>query len=161
MSASQGPARAGLIKMTKILAPTDFSQGATEALEWAGAVGTAFHAALVVLHVIDLDALAFLNLSGERAYEPVPIELLERIRADAERALARVIEAFPGSQPMMREGSPREVILEVAKELGANLIVVGTHGRSALARVPFGSVADYVIRHSVVPVLTVRTPHAA
>lgn len=149
------------MRVSKILAPTDFSQGATAALQWAGAVSTAFHADLLVVHVIDLDALAYLNLSGERAYEPVPIELLERIRADAERALARVTESFPGSQPMLREGSPREVILQVATALGADLIVVGTHGRSGLARVAFGSVADYVIRHSMVPVLTVREPHPA
>jgi len=147
--------------VSRILAPTDFSRGATPALHWAAGVKTAFHSELVVLHVIDVDALAYMNLSGERAYEPVPVELLERIRADAERAMARVTESFPGSQPMIREGSPREVILQVAKELGASLIALGTHGRSGLARVAFRSVADYVIRHSTVPVLTVREPDAA
>jgi nucleotide-binding universal stress UspA family protein len=145
-------------RVSRVLVPTDFSRGATKALGWAVALKTAFHAELVVLHVVDFDALAYMNLSGERAYEPIPIELLERIRADAERAMARVTESFPGSQPMIREGSPRAIIPEVAKELNASLIVMGTHGRSGLARVAFGSVADYVIRHSPVPVLTVREP---
>ena len=163
MSASQGTARERNISLSRILVPTDFSPGATKALHWAVAVKTAFHAELVVLHVVDLDALAYIGgdptLGGPS--QLVPAELLEQIRADAEQALSRITESFPGIQPMVREGSPREIILQVAQELGANLIVMGTHGRSGMARVAFGSVADHVSRHSKVPVLTVREPEAA
>lgn len=163
MSASQGTARERNISLSRILAPTDFSPGATKALHWAVAVKTAFHAELVVLHVVDLDALAYIGgdptLGGPS--QLVPAELLEQIRADAEQALSRITESFPGIQPMVREGSPREIILQVAQELGANLIVMGTHGRSGMARVAFGSVADHVSRHSKVPVLTVREPETA
>lgn len=165
MTTSRGPAGARDPWVGRILAPTDFSRGATKALQWAVAVKTAFHAELVVLHVVDLDALAYLDLGGDPAVggtsRPVSLELLERIRADAGRALSRITESFPEVQPLLREGSPREVILEVAKELASDLIVLGTHGRSGLARVAFGSVADHVIRHSKVPILTVRDPEAA
>ena len=165
MSTPQGSARERDIRVGRILAPTDFSSGATKALQWAVAMKTAFYAELVVLHVVDLDALAYLDLGGDPALggtsQLVSLELLERIRADAEQTLSRGTESFPGIQPLVREGSPREVILEVAKELGTDLIVMGTHGRSGLARVAFGSVADHVIRHSKVPVLTVREPEAA
>jgi nucleotide-binding universal stress UspA family protein len=160
LNVSQGTARGQTIRVSRILAPTDFSLGAKRALLWAVTLNTAFHAELIVLHVVDLDALAYLNLGGDPALggapQPVSAEMLERLRADAEQALARFTESFPGIHPMLREGSPREAILQVAEEVGTDLIVMGTHGRSGLARVAFGSVADHIIRHSKVPVLTVR-----
>ena len=160
MNASQSTGRGPTIGVSRILAPTDFSPGAKRALLWAVTLNTAFLAELIVLHVIDFDALAYLDLGGDPALggtsQPVSTEMLERLRADAEHALARFTESFPGIHPMLREGSPREVILQVAKEVGTDLIVMGTHGRSGLARVAFGSVADHTIRHSKVPVLTVR-----
>jgi nucleotide-binding universal stress UspA family protein len=57
---------------------------------------------------------------------------------------------------MVREGMPRAAILDVAREVGADLIVMGTHGRTGLTHVVFGSVAEHVVRHSRIPVLTVR-----
>ena len=160
MNTSEGAGRGRTIGVGRILAPTDFSAGAKRALSWAVTLNTTFRAELIVLHVIDLDALAYLDLGGDPAlggtFEPVSTGVLERLRADAEHALARFTEPFPGIRPMLREGSPREVILEVAEEVGSDVIVMGTHGRSGFARVAFGSVADHIIRHSKVPVLTVR-----
>ena len=165
MNASQGPASALAVGVNRILAPTDFSAGATKALQWAVAMSTAFHAELTILHVVDLDALAYLDVGGDPALggtsQFVSVGVLEQVRSDAEHALSRVAEAFPGAHTMLREGSPREAILQVAGELGTDLIVMGTHGRSGLARVAFGSVADHVIRHSKVPVVTVRERGAA
>ena len=160
MDASPGTAIGQTIAVNRILAPTDFSSGAETALRWAVTLNTVFDAELIVLHVIDLDALAYLDLGGDPALggtsQPVSAGILERLRADAEHALARFTESFPGIHSMLREGSPREAILQVADELRADLIVMGTHGRSGLARVAFGGVADHVIRHSTVPVFTVR-----
>jgi len=55
------------------------------------------------------------------------------------------------------EGDPATVILEVAEETGAGLIVMGTHGRTGLGRLVMGSVAEQVLRTAPCPVLTVRT----
>ena len=160
MDASPGTATGRTVAVNRILAPTDFSSGAETALQWAVTLNTAFHAELIVLHVIDLDALAYLDLGGDPALggtsQPVSAGTLERLRADAERALARFTASFPGIHSMLREGSPRETILRVANEVRTDLIVMGTHGRSGLARVAFGGVADHIIRHSTVPVFTVR-----
>jgi nucleotide-binding universal stress UspA family protein len=160
LDASRGPAGGRTIAVSRILAPTDFSSGATRALQWAVTLNTAFHAELIVLHVVDLDALAFLDLGGDPALggtsQPVSAGTLERLRAEAEHALARLTAPFPGIRSMLREGSPREAILQVAEEVSTDLIVMGTHGRSGLARVAFGGVADHIIRHSTIPVFTVR-----
>ena len=160
MDASPGTATGRTVAVNRILAPTDFSSGAETALQWAVTLNTAFHAELIVLHVIDLDALAYLDLGGDPALggtsQPVSAGTLERLRADAERALARFTASFPGIHSMLREGSPQEAILQVADEVRTDLIVMGTHGRSGLARVALGGIADQIIRHSTVPVFTVR-----
>ena len=63
---------------------------------------------------------------------------------------------FPTARTLIKEGTPRSVILEVAADLDVDLIVMGTHGRTGLAHVFFGSVAEFVVRHSRIPVLTAR-----
>lgn len=161
VSAPQDTATERSVRLGRILVPTDFSPDATRALHWAVAMKDAFHAALTVLHVVDLDALAYMDSGGVLPLggpQPTSLKLLERVRADAEHALSRLTESIPGVQPLLREGSPQETILEVVGELGIDLIVMGTRGRPGLARVAFGSVADHVVRNSRVPVLIVRKP---
>jgi len=139
-----------------ILVPTDFSPGAAGALEWAQALAAAFGAEVVLLHVLDLSLAALAGLPSALAMVPAAGELLERIRAETAQEMATLAARLPGARSVIREGAPRPVILEVAQEVGADLIVMGTHGRTGLTHVFFGSVAEYVVRHSRVPVLTVR-----
>jgi universal stress protein A len=61
---------------------------------------------------------------------------------------------------MLRSGAPWQQTLEVAREIGADLIVMGTHGRSGLAHAFLGSVAEKVVRMSPIPVLTLRAEDA-
>jgi nucleotide-binding universal stress UspA family protein len=63
---------------------------------------------------------------------------------------------MPDAQIVIREASARPAIVDVALELNCQMIVMGTHGRSGLEHLLMGSVAEYVVRHSRVPVLTVR-----
>ncbi len=65
-------------------------------------------------------------------------------------------QLVPDAEAIIREGSPRPLIVEAALELECQMIVMGTHGRSGLAHLLMGSVAEYVVRYSKVPVLTVR-----
>ena len=58
-------------------------------------------------------------------------------------------------------GHPRDVIVQVAKEVGADVIVMGTHGCRSVSQVFIGSVADHVVRHAPVPVMVVRVGDAA
>jgi nucleotide-binding universal stress UspA family protein len=70
--------------------------------------------------------------------------------------MAKVAARYPQAKTRIREGSPRTGVLDTARDVGADLIVMGTHGRSGLAHIFFGSVAEHVVRQSQIPVLTVR-----
>ncbi|MDR5694358.1 MAG: universal stress protein [Armatimonadota bacterium] len=156
MEGSQGSRTPAKVEVRRILAPTDFSEAAEPALHWAIALGEVFGAEVVILHVMDLSIAALAGLPSQIAAFPAAGELLERVRSEAEQEMAKVAARFPTARTLLREGSPRSVILEVAAEIGADLIVMGTHGRTGLAHVFFGSVAEHIVRHSKIPVLTVR-----
>jgi nucleotide-binding universal stress UspA family protein len=120
------------------------------------AFSEAFGAQVTLLHVVDLTLGALAGLPPEVAAMPATLELAERVRAEVKEKMAKLAGRYPEAHPLIREGLPRPVIVDVAKELHADLIVMGTHGRTGLAHVFFGSVAEYVVQHSPIPVLTVR-----
>ena len=122
-----------------ILHATDFSRASAAA--FARAVELARHdrAGLFLLHVV-LPASPF--LAGDVNLPPSYLELQARARRQAEGRLA--------------DGAPAQEILKWARRKRAGLIVIGTHGRSALGRFVMGSVAERVVRLATIPVLTVR-----
>jgi nucleotide-binding universal stress UspA family protein len=139
-----------------ILHPTDFSECAEQARAQAIRLARALGAEVVLLHVsveAPLYGEGFLPLSEVRkvfdAQREWATQALEERAAESRGAgiptLARVLG-----------GTPHEAIVATAKQLGADLIVMGTHGRGALERFFLGSVADRVIRSAPCPVLTVR-----
>jgi nucleotide-binding universal stress UspA family protein len=71
--------------------------------------------------------------------------------------VANVRERFPNTQGRVEIGDPRERILKFTKESGGDLLVIGTHGRRGIAHIVLGSVAEWLVRMSPVPVLTVST----
>lgn len=142
-----------------ILVPTDFSEGAARALGWARALARAFGAEIILLHVADL-TVAWMPVGGLGAVPaPVSPDFVDEFTKTAQAALDGTAAGAPevtGRQ--LRHGHPREVIPEVAEELHADVIVMGTHGRRGFSHLFIGSVAEHVVRHAPVPVLTVRTP---
>ena len=148
------PART-MAKVKRILAPTDFSPGADNALQWAVGMCES-NAEITILHVLDLSLVGAAGLPTEMAAMPAVGQLIDRLRAEAREEMRKVAARYPQAKTLIREGSPRATILDVAREIGADLIVMGTHGRTGLAHIFFGSVAEYVVRHSRIPVLTVR-----
>ncbi len=79
---------------------------------------------------------------------------------EASMTLAKTKANYSNIEPLLASGPPWEQILQVAKERGADLIVMGTHGRRGLSHALLGSVAEKVVRISPIPVLTVGTPDA-
>jgi len=140
----------GMPRISQILVATDFSPQARRALGWARSLADVFGAKLVLLNVIDIFSLAEIGcvMGGSD-----PLHLL---REQAHQCMVELKTVTPDAQTVIREGSPRPVIVDAALELSCQMIVMGTHGRSGLAHVLLGSVAEYVVRHSKVPVLTVR-----
>lgn len=145
------------MRVEKVLCPTDFSPCATHALELAVLVARSLGAELHVLHGIVLHA--------DDPHNPAHhLPNLEEIEALLERtaasALARDIAPHTDGvlrivQVQRRAAFASEAILAYAGEIGADLIVMGTHGRRGLAHLLLGSVANEVVRRASCPVLTV------
>lgn len=138
-----------LHRISKILVTTDFSPQARHALEWARTLAGPFNARLVLLHVIDIFSLA------ETGWVTAGFDPLHLMREQAQKCMAELKALVPDAETVVREASPRPAIVDAALELNCQMIVMGTHGRSGLAHLLLGSVAEYVVRNSRVPVLTV------
>ncbi len=141
-----------MLAMKTILYPTDFSGESQLAFETACVLANARHGRLVVLHV---ERPPLSNLGGTTLVPPLPSEyehqsLLEQLKTFQPSGADISVEH------RLEYGDPESVILEVAKEIGADLIVMGTHGRTGLRRILLGSVAEHVLRKAPCPVLTVR-----
>jgi nucleotide-binding universal stress UspA family protein len=137
-------------RISRILIATDFSAPSRHALEWARSVADAFGARLVLLHVIDIFTLA------ETRYVVGGTDPLHLLREQAHKCMGEFKALIPDAETVVREASPRPVIVDAALELNCQIIVMGSHGRTGLAHLLLGSVAEYVVRNSKVPVLTVR-----
>ena len=89
---------------------------------------------------------------------PTPIEIITVQREEAHSVIEKVKAMFKGKTPVHEftpEGDPREEIVAIADQWGADIIVVGTHGRTGLTHLLMGSTAEYVVRHSKVPLMVV------
>jgi nucleotide-binding universal stress UspA family protein len=141
-----------------ILCPTEFSDPSTQALEYALTLAEETDARLVLLHVIEGFAPDE-RLITEASHFSVP----EYYRHLEHEARARLISAVPEEarvwctpEERVMFGKAYRVILQVAEEVSAHLIVMGVHGKSALNRRLFGSTTHHVIRGARCPVLTLR-----
>lgn len=139
-----------------VLVPTDFSDPAKHARDLGISIARKFNAELTLLHVYTIPMM------GYEAAVAWPMEDLESSAEDAlEVELQAARTRIPGCRGIARLGYPPAEIVKVAKETGADLIVMGTHGRHGLPRMLLGSVAEKIVRTSPVPVLTVAAEEAA
>jgi nucleotide-binding universal stress UspA family protein len=143
-------------RIRTILHPTDFSENASPAFQYACNLARDYDARLVVVYAMEPVAA----LVGEGGL--VTNDLDER-REVARRQLAAVQPTDPAvrMERVIREGPAPGTILDVAAEQHADLIVMGTHGRTGIGRLVLGSVAEWVLRKAPCPVLTVKAPTQA
>jgi nucleotide-binding universal stress UspA family protein len=145
--------------------PYDFSEHAEAALATASDLARRLDARLHLVHVVQPPAYAYgYGLAGVAAAPP-PIDLGE-VEQGALESLSRVIsdlgEAAERAEPHVVQGSDiAEMIRQVAGKLDADLIVMGTHGRTGLAHVFLGSVMERTVRRAACPVLAVQAPAGA
>jgi nucleotide-binding universal stress UspA family protein len=88
----------------------------------------------------------------------MPVEMLQLQKAEAQKALEETAKLYDGHHRVelfAPEGSAKDEILAAADKWNADIIVIGTHGRTGLSHLLLGSVAEYVVRHAKVPVLVV------
>ena len=143
-----------MITFRRILVPHDLSRHSTRALEYAARLAKAGGGRLVVLHAIPPFPPVTAHMAGTRTWIPEG----EVIRAARSRLEAIVARAVRGGKPRVEV---RVVISEPLQAIdaasrGADLIVMSTAGRTGLPHLLIGSVAEKVVRHARVPVLTIR-----
>ncbi len=137
-----------------ILMPTDGSSHSVRAGEKAAYIAQRFDASVHLLHVIDVERAAGVFSAGG-----VETQFLEYLSNEAENVLDSTVPALEGVGTVDRtvaEGEPADTILEQADAVDADLIAMGTHGRTGLRRYLIGSVTERVVRRAQAPVLTVR-----
>lgn len=141
----------------EVLIPTDGSESAARAARYGVVLAEAYDAAVHVLSVVD-----------ERDYDGVEAERVDAGKTAAEAQAGDAVDAVAtlagerGSvTTRLAVGVPSEEILRYVAEAGIDLVAMGTHGRTGAERFVIGSVAERVVRHADVPVLTVRVSDAA
>jgi nucleotide-binding universal stress UspA family protein len=143
----------------KVLFATDFSEASDAALHYALLMAGAFHASLHVLHVLeDLAAHAWTTEVYVAALPGVHEEMERQARERLEQLLTPEQRAACSAVLVLRNGSPFVEIVRYARDEEIDLIVLGTHGRGAIAHMLLGSVAERVVRKAHCPVVTVRQP---
>ena len=137
-----------VFRLKKILVPVDFSECSKKALQYAIPFARQFGAELTLLHLVQRYPMA-------TEVGPVEIESVEDVQESLEALRGTVGDAVP-AKALVRVGDSYFGIIEAAKELGIDLIILSTHGRKGLERVLLGSTTEKVVRHAGCPVLIVR-----
>jgi universal stress protein A len=149
------------MEVRNVLCPVDFGNLSAEALRHASSVAQSHNAKLTVVYANSFSPPPYFTEGRLAELERQHKESFH----EAEAALREFIKATLGPKAATRievrvvEAAPADGIRRLALETHADLIVMGTHGRTGIHRLMLGSVADRVLRESDVPVLMVRAPH--
>lgn len=139
------------LSLRKILVPIDFSECSRKALHYATALSKQFQAEILLLHVLEMP--------------PVPVQAFETafMEGNPEESAANELSKWQAEaespapvKTLVCSGSASPEIVRTADENNMDLIVIGSHGRTGLARLILGSTAERVVRHAPCPVLVVR-----
>ncbi len=142
----------------KILTAIDFSENSELAFDYAVTMATQFNSELTIMHVINepVDLRGFY----------VPHISFEQLEKEIEEGAAKMMETFCSTKlggfsnykSVIVSGIPYEEITRKAVEIDASMIILGTHGRTGLDHLLFGSTAERVVRSASCPVMTIRLP---
>ena len=147
-----------MLRLTQILAPTDFSEHSDGALRHAAELARQFGAKLVLLHVVSNEALESISKAHipphpvDKVYEDLDQETREQYANHVPPEVRKVLE----TEVLVLPGVPFLEIVRAARLKGVDLIVMATHGRTGLSHALVGSVTEKVVRKAPCPVLSIR-----
>ena len=145
-----------MVEFNIIAIPVDFSEISSVIAEWGKALAKKLGAKIILINVVE-DLSAFEDISADaKTFQELEKTLFEGAREYMQSFLNKHFSDFPDVKPVIVKGKVVEKIIEVAKENGADLIVMGTHGKKGIDKIIFGSVAEGVVKYSPIPVLTVN-----
>ncbi|KIH76959.1 Nucleotide-binding universal stress protein, UspA family [Geoalkalibacter ferrihydriticus] len=139
-----------------VLYATDFSESSDFAFEFALTLAKKFDARLLLVHVVnepvDLRGFYVPHISFDKLEE----EIQEGAKKMMEKFCRKHLSDYSNYETFVLPGIPYDEIIKKGEEEQADLIVMGTHGRTGLDHVLFGSTAEKVVRKSPIPVMTIR-----
>lgn len=138
-----------------ILVPTDFGDPSEAAIDRAIDYARVFGAEIVLMHAFETPIMAFPD-GALVATAELATRIMEGAQAGLDRQLANRKGCGVTLRGVIKQGDAWHMVNETAAEVGAGLIVMGTHGRTGLSRALIGSTAEKVVRTAHVPVLTVH-----
>jgi nucleotide-binding universal stress UspA family protein len=149
-----------MIVLKKILVATDFSEPSDAALAYGRELGRTFAAQMLVMHVVDNvltrayggDGFVFTDPDLQRDIEASALRQVNGLLGDEDRGM------LGAEAVILTSNTPAFALVDYARSHDVDLIVIGTHGRGAVAHLLMGSVAERVVRTAPCPVLTVRHP---
>jgi nucleotide-binding universal stress UspA family protein len=144
-------------KNIKILVPVDFTPCSRETLEFALSLRQFFDPSYLLLHVVptgEVESFATLGAEPEQGRD----RRIEESSTELEREARRLREEIPGLSLECRvaAGLPFREICRIAEEEKAQLVVIGTHGRTGISHLLTGSTAERVVQHASCPVLSIK-----
>jgi nucleotide-binding universal stress UspA family protein len=143
-----------VLNIRRVVCPVDFSPISKRALDHAAVIARWYEAELVVLHVVPFMPTIF-GFPAAVDSAAVAAADADAVLPELTRVVAQAETMVSATQAMVRSGSPAVEILRYAVEAKADLLVVGTHGRTGFERFMLGSVTEKVLRKAPCPVLTV------
>ncbi len=146
------------MQIKTILFPTDFSQGARAAMDHAISLAKDYQSKLIILYVIQDISIAEWYIPSSLSATDLMEDMQKSAWNEMDKWVAEVSQTVKDVEKMVVRGVPFVEIIKTAKERQADLIVIGTHGRTGIDHMLFGSTAEKVVRKAACPVLTVRIP---
>jgi nucleotide-binding universal stress UspA family protein len=142
----------------KILCAVDMSPASGEVLRWAGLIARAFESQVEVLHADWLEAPRYFTEGQVEDLAAESEERRRRIRGDLQKLADEALGRDVSHSVSVEEGHAVEVILQRIRRNPPDLVIMGSHGHSAVARFLLGSVAENVVREARCPTLVVKAP---
>ena len=152
--------------MKKILIALDYDTTAQKSAEAGYSLATAMAAEVVLLHVISdpvyyssRDYSPIMGFNGYMDMDPIQMDSIEGLKDASIHFLEKTKKhlADPSIQTMVKEGDFADAILKAAKEVHADIIVIGSHSQKWLEKIVMGSVTEKVLSHTTVPMFVVPT----
>lgn len=141
-----------------ILVPIDFSDYSKNALRYAVQFAQQFKAKMFLVYVVEPMIYPADFSMGQVAIPSMDSDLHSRAEEELKNLAASFINKVVESETIIKTGKPFVEIIEIAKEIDADLIIMATHGHTGVEHLLFGSTAEKVVRKAPCPVLTLREP---
>ncbi len=145
-----------LLNIERILVPVDFSEYSKMALDYSIEFSKKFNSELILIYVIEPIVYPSDFGLGQIPINQVDFEIQSKAEEELKKLIEEKVPADVKASFTVKTGKPFLEIINAAKELNCDLIIIATHGHTGIEHILFGSTAEKVVRKSPVPVLTVR-----